>query len=69
MKIKVRSIEDNIITEWELTELINRINEDNATDLYDYDENDWEDGFKETLEGEFYSLFDENGTALNLINS
>ena len=63
--IKVRNIENNKISNWALSELIDRINEDNATDEFNYDESDWVEGFNETLEGEFYSLNDKNGKPLN----
>lgn len=63
--IKLRYIEDNSIHEWELESVINRINEDNATDEFNYDKWDWVEGFVETLEGEFYSLLDIDGTPLN----
>jgi hypothetical protein len=63
--IYVRNLDTGEIEDWTIGQLLHRINEDNATDGFNYNENDWEEGFKETLEGEFYSLFDEKGNLLN----
>lgn len=63
--IKVRTIETGEISEWTISKLLHRINEDNATSEYDYNESDWIEGFNETLEGEFYSLNDKYGSPLN----
>lgn len=63
-KIKIRFIDDNSIHQWTLKDIIHRINQDNATDEFNYDESDWVDGFYETLL-EFYSLTDKNGKPLN----
>ena len=64
-KIKIRGTDDNKIYTWTLGEVIDRINEDNASDEFNYNEGDWIEGFKETLEGQFYSLNDKNGKPLN----
>lgn len=63
-KIKVRNLDDNKIRTWTVSELLERINQDNATDEFNYTEEDWIEGFIETL-GEFYSLKDKNGKPLN----
>jgi hypothetical protein len=63
--IKIRYLENNEIYLWALGELLDRVNEDNATDDYNYDLSDWREGFNQTLEGEFYSLLDESGNELN----
>ena len=62
--IKVRNIQNGKVSNWDLSELIDRINEDNATDEHNYGISDWQDGFKETLT-EFYSLESKNGKPLN----
>ena len=63
-KIKMRGVDDNKIYTWTLGEVIDRINQDNSTDEFNYDESDWVEGFNETLT-EFYSLNDKNGKPLN----
>lgn len=67
-KIKVRNLDNNKIQSWTLEELLTRINEDNATDKFNYNYTDWLDGFNSTLL-EFYSLYDEKGNKLNLLAS
>jgi hypothetical protein len=64
-QIKLRELDSGKITTWTLSEIISRINEDNYDDNLAYDESDWQEGFKETLEGQFYSLYDKNGNPLN----
>ena len=63
--IKVRNIENGKVSNWTIEELLERINEDNYTDEFNYDKSDWVEGFNETLEGKFYSLNDKNGKPLN----
>ena len=63
-KIKVRNLDDNSVRTWTISEILDRINEDNASDDFNYNENDWIEGFVETL-GEFYSLLDKDNKPLN----
>lgn len=41
-----------------LEDILSRINEDNATDEFNYDENDWVEGFNETLQEQSHSFVD-----------
>lgn len=66
--IKVRDIKDNSINTFTIDSILERINEDNATDDFNYDKNDWLEGFNETLL-DVYSLQDINGNDLNNFNN
>lgn len=66
--IKVRDIKDNSISIFTIDSILERINEDNATDDFNYDKNDWLEGFNETLL-DVYSLQDINGKDLNNFNN
>lgn len=62
--IKVRNIEDEVIEDWTIDQILNEINRDRSGDWTDYDESDWREGWNEWVEGEFYSLIDEDGKLL-----
>jgi hypothetical protein len=64
-KIKVRYIEENEIHEWTIEQILDEINRDRSENWTDYDKNDWQEGWDSWIEGEFYSLKDENGKPLN----
>jgi len=52
----IKVLETNEIQEWTLADILNEINRDRSSGWTDYDETDWEEGWNEWIEGEFYSL-------------
>ena len=52
----IKVLETNEIQEWTLADILNEINRDRSGGWTDYDETDWEEGWNEWIEGEFYSL-------------
>ena len=62
--VKIRNISDNTIDVWSKGDLLKRINEDNATDEFNYDKSDWVEGFIQTAFRD-YALVCENGSPLN----
>ena len=54
IKFKVLSVEENEVQLWTLKEIISRINENRSGGWTDYDESDWEEGWKEWVETEGY---------------
>lgn len=69
MLYKVRYIgtfgQEESLEEWTLEQIIEEINRDRSEHWTDYDETDWEEGWNEWVEGEFYSLKDKDGNKLN----
>jgi hypothetical protein len=64
-KIKVRYVEENEVHDWTLEDVLDVINRDRSEHWTDYDKSDWQEGWDNWVEGEFYSLKDENGKPLN----
>jgi len=64
-KIKVRYVEENEVHDWTLEDVLDVINRDRSENWTDYDKSDWQEGWDNWVEGEFYSLKDENGKPLN----
>jgi hypothetical protein len=53
---KVKCLKTGEITEWSMQAILNEINRDRSSNWTDYNETDWEEGWNEWVEGEFYSL-------------
>lgn len=58
IKIKVLPVWGEVerVEEWTLEEVLYEINRDRSAAWTNYNETDWEEGWKEWVEGEFYSL-------------
>lgn len=55
MNIPIKVIETGEIQQWTLDAILEEINRDRSSKWTNYDESDWEDGWDEWVEGEFYS--------------
>lgn len=54
MTYKVKIIETEDIQEWTLDEVLNEINRETAEGWIDYDETDWQEGWREFVEVDGY---------------
>lgn len=57
--------DEESLQRWTLDEILEEINRDHSDQWTDYDETDWEEGWNEWVEGEFYSMLDAEGKKLN----
>jgi hypothetical protein len=55
MNIPIKVIETGEIQHWPLAAILEEINRDRSAKWTDYDESDWQEGWDEWIEGEFYS--------------
>jgi len=55
--IMIRNVETRKHEVWTIKEVLEEINRDRSPDWKDYDESDWKEGWKEWVEGEFYSMY------------
>lgn len=55
MNIPIKVIETGEIQQWPLEAVLEEINRDRSSGWTDYDESDWQEGWDEWVEGEFYS--------------
>ena len=51
-------LEEGVTRKWSLEEVLTEINRDRSDEWSDYTEEDWQDGWDEWCEGEFYKLLD-----------
>jgi len=54
MTYKVKIIETGDIQEWTLDQVLREINQETAEGWIDYDETDWEEGWREFVEVDGY---------------
>ena len=54
--IKVKHLETGRIEWWDINIILYEINRDRGSDWVEYDETDWEEGWKEWCEGITYSM-------------
>jgi hypothetical protein len=52
----IKVLETNEIQKWSLGDILDEINRDRSSGWIAYDETDWQEGWNEWIEGEFYSL-------------
>jgi hypothetical protein len=55
MNIQIKVLETGEIQQWSIHRVLEEINRDRSSRWTDYDESDWQDGWDEWVEGEFYS--------------
>lgn len=55
MNIQIKVLETGEIKQWSIHRVLEEINRDRSSRWTDYDESDWQDGWDEWVEGEFYS--------------
>lgn len=55
MNIPIKVIETGEIQQWPIEAVLEEINRDRSSGWTDYDESDWQEGWDEWIEGEFYS--------------
>jgi hypothetical protein len=55
MNIQIKVLETEEIQQWSIHRVLEEINRDRSSRWTDYDESDWQDGWDEWVEGEFYS--------------
>jgi len=53
---ELKEISDGKVFYWTLEQILEEINRDRSEEWTDYDETDWEEGWNEWCEGEFYTL-------------
>jgi len=53
---KVKNLETNQIENWSIEQILYEINRDHSPEFTEYNEKDWEEGWKEWCEGQYYSL-------------
>jgi hypothetical protein len=56
MNIHIKDIATGEVMTWTLDQVLEEINRDRSGAWIDYDENDWEEGWDEWCEGDFYTL-------------
>ena len=71
IKVKVLGVngEEERFEIWTLEQVLNEINRDRSEGWTDYNESDWEDGWNEWVEGEFYSLVESVNLPKHIVNS
>jgi hypothetical protein len=55
MNIPIKVLETGQIQQWPLSAVLEEINRDRSSQWTNYDESDWQEGWDEWVEGEFYS--------------
>ena len=50
----VKDIDSGEVTEWTLEQVLKEINRDRSEVWTDYDESDWQEGWDEWVEGQYY---------------
>ena len=55
-KIKIRDLETGKNFIWTLTQVLEEINRDRSEDWTDYDVSDWREGWREWVEGDYFTL-------------
>ena len=56
MSISVKDIETGKVFKWSLTKILREINRDRSENWTDYEESDWREGWREWVEGDYYTL-------------
>ena len=55
MNIPIKVLETGEVQQWPIDTILEEINRDRSSKWTNYDESDWQDGWDEWVEGEFYS--------------
>lgn len=55
----VKDIDSGEVTEWTLEQVLKEINRDRSEVWTDYDESDWQEGWDEWVEGQYYTRYIE----------
>ena len=55
-EVKVRDLETGKNLIWTLTQVLEEINRDRSKDWTDYDVSDWREGWREWVEGDYFTL-------------
>jgi len=57
-KVKVKDLETGEIQVWTIEQVLFEINRDRSADWTPYDESDWEEGWREWCEGDYYTMLE-----------
>lgn len=55
MNITIKLLETGEIQQWSIHYVLEEINRDRSSGWIDYDDSEWQEGWDEWVEGEFYS--------------